>query len=205
MVSLEMFNRRDDYLFEGYADGRSSPLCACLNAGWRTGITGVTDEHGVDWGFPEGKGRTGLWVEEHSRAGVLAAMRARRFFATRTSGLRLDATVAPRGVPGSVRMGGVLPISRGMVRFTLDLACDASWTGRPLTVQVLRPGTDVPRVPTSLRSSRGTWCASMSFSTRRTGTGSCCGSATRHRPTPPRGRTATPATTSGSPTPAPGG
>jgi hypothetical protein len=146
MVSLEMFNRRDDYLFEGYADGRSSPLCACLNAGWRTGITGVTDEHGVDWGFPEGKGRTGLWVEEHSRAGVLAAMRARRFFATRSSGLRLDATAAPRGVPGPVRMGGVLPISRGMVRFTLDLACDASWTGRPLTVQVLRPGTDVPTV-----------------------------------------------------------
>lgn len=45
MVSLEMFNRRDDYLFEGYADGKSSPLVACLNAGWRTGITGVTDEH----------------------------------------------------------------------------------------------------------------------------------------------------------------
>ena len=69
MVSLEMFNRRDDYLFEGYADGRSSPLCACLDAGWRTGITGVTDEHGIDWGHPEGKGRTGLWVAEHSRAG----------------------------------------------------------------------------------------------------------------------------------------
>lgn len=43
-------------------------------------------------------------------------------------------------------MGGELPISRGMVRFTLDLACDASWTGRPLTVQALRPGTDVPTV-----------------------------------------------------------
>jgi len=69
MVSIEMFNRRDDFLFEGYADGRSSPLCACLDAGWRTGITGVTDEHGIDWGHPEGKGRTGLWVAEHSRAG----------------------------------------------------------------------------------------------------------------------------------------
>ena len=56
MVSLEMFNRRDDYLFEGYADGRSSPLCACLDAGWRTGITGVTDEHGTDWGIPGGQG-----------------------------------------------------------------------------------------------------------------------------------------------------
>ncbi len=97
MVSLEMFNRRDDYLFEGYADGRSSPLCACLNAGWRTGITGVTDEHGIDWGHPEGKGRTGLWVAEHTRAGVKEAMLARRFFATRTSGLRVDATAVGRG------------------------------------------------------------------------------------------------------------
>src|SRR5262245_25006258 len=106
IVSLEMFNRRDDYLFEGYADGRSSPLSACLDAGWRTGITGVTDEHGTDWGHPEGKGRTGLWVAEHSRAGVKAAMLARRFFATRTSGLRVDATAAPAGAEPSP-MGSV--------------------------------------------------------------------------------------------------
>lgn len=33
-----------------------------------------------------------------------------------------------------------------MVRFTLDLACDTSWKGRPLTVRALRPGTDVPTV-----------------------------------------------------------
>ena len=146
MVSLEMFNRRDDYLFEGWADGSSSPLCACLNAGWRTGITGVTDEHGVDWGHPEGKGRTGLWVADHTRAGVKAAMLARRFFATRTSGLRVDATAAVGGAP-AVPMGSVLPVSSGDVTFTLDLARDDSWLGRRLAVQVLRPGTDAPVVP----------------------------------------------------------
>ena len=145
MVSIEMFNRRDDFLFEGYADGRSSPLCACLNAGWRTGITGVTDEHGTDWGHPEGKGRTGLWVAEHSRAGVKAAMKARRFFATRTSGLRVDATAA--GPDGrKVPMGSVLRMAKGVVTFRLDLARDASWEGRPLALQVLRPGTDAPTV-----------------------------------------------------------
>ena len=145
VVSLEMFNRRDDYLFEGWSDGRSSPLVACLNAGWRTGITGVTDEHGVDWGHPEGKGRTGLWVEEHSRRGVKAAMRARRFFATRTSGLRVDATAAVTGGMPQ-RMGSVLPVTRGDVTIRLDLARDASWLGRDLAMQVLRPGTDVPTV-----------------------------------------------------------
>lgn len=147
MVSLEMFNRRDDYLFEGWADGKSSPLCVCLNAGWRTGLTGVTDEHGTDWGFPEGKGRAGLWVREHSRLGVHEAMLARRFFATRTSGLRVDAVAAARSERSHrVRMGGVLPISRSEVQFTLDLACDPSWQDRLLQVQVLRPATDVPAV-----------------------------------------------------------
>jgi hypothetical protein len=145
VVSLEMFNRGDDYLFEGYADGRTSPLNTCLNAGWRTGITGVTDEHGTDWGHPEGKGRTGLWVRDHSRAGVKRAMLQRRFFATRTSGLRVDAVATPRG-GRPVRMGGVLPMRRGVVQVQLDLARDRSWRGRPLTVQVLRPGTDVPEV-----------------------------------------------------------
>lgn len=147
MVSLEMFNRGDDYLFEGWADGRSSPLCACLNAGWRTGLSGVTDEHGTDWGFPEGKGRTGLWVRDHSRRGVREAMLARRFFATRTSGLRVDAVARPRGERfRPVRMGGVLPIRRRDVRFTLDLSRGRAWRGRDLQLQVLRPGTDAPEV-----------------------------------------------------------
>lgn len=145
VVSLEMFNRGDDYVFEGWADGKSSPLVSCLNAGWRTGITGVTDEHGTDWGFPEGKGRTGLWVEHHTRDGVKEAMRARRFFATRTSGLRVDATATPPGGRAR-RMGSELPLGSGAVRFRLDLARDAEWVGRPLTVQVLRPGPQAPTV-----------------------------------------------------------
>jgi len=145
VVSLEMFNRTDDYLFEGYADGRTSPLVACLNAGWRTGLSGVTDEHGTDWGHPEGKGRTGLWVADHTRAGVKAAMLSRRFFATRTSGLRVDATASVGGAP-AVPMGSELSMTSGKVTFTLDLARDDAWLGRPLQLQVLRPGTEVPEV-----------------------------------------------------------
>ena len=146
VVSLELFNRQDDYLFEGHADGRTSPLMACLGAGWRTGIAGVTDEHGTDWGFPEGKGRTGLWVKSHSRAGVKEAMRARRFFATRTSGLRVDAVAKSTTSGHSVRMGSPLRHDRGRVEIQLDLARDKAWQGRRLEVQVLRPGQGVPRV-----------------------------------------------------------
>ncbi|MGH3793333.1 MAG: CehA/McbA family metallohydrolase [Pseudonocardiaceae bacterium] len=140
MVSLEMFNRTDDYLFEGVAADATSPLVACLDAGWRPGLLGVTDEHGTDWGFPQGRGRGGLWVTEHSRAGVAEAMRARRFFATRIAGLRVDATA------GGARMGSVLRHRRGPVSFALDLDRGPSWHGRVLQVQVLRSGTRVPAV-----------------------------------------------------------
>jgi hypothetical protein len=141
MVSMEIFNRGDDYLFDGWGDGRTSPLNRCLNAGWRTGLTGVTDEHGTDWGFPEGKGRTGIWVTENTRAQIQAAMRARCFFATRVSGLRLDATA------NDVRMGGEIPLAAGDVRFRVDLDRGPDWAGKPLLIQVLRPGSTAPTVP----------------------------------------------------------
>ncbi|HEY2765924.1 MAG TPA: CehA/McbA family metallohydrolase [Pseudonocardiaceae bacterium] len=140
LVSLEMFNRTDDYLFEGVGAGAVSPLVACLASGWRPGLLGVTDEHGTDWGFPQGRGRAGLWVTRHSRAGVAEAMRARRFFATRIAGLRVDATA------GGARMGSVLQHRRGPVPFALDLDRGPSWAGRTLQVQVLRPDTPVPAI-----------------------------------------------------------
>ncbi len=156
VVSLEMFNRYDDYLFEGYADGRPSPLVGCLGAGWRTGLSGVTDEHGADWGNHADKGRTGLWVVENTRAGVVEALRARRFFATRTSGLRVDATAEVLGgTAGPVPMGGVLALDRGAVRFTVDVDRGAGWRGRPLLVQVLRPGAHVPEVAAVVETASG--------------------------------------------------
>lgn len=144
MVSMEIFNRRDDYLFEGWDSGKSSPLVACLGKGWQTGLTGVTDEHGTEWGYPEGKGRTGMWVSEHSRQGVREAMEARRFFATRSSGVRLDATMTLGG--RTHRMGQVAPTARGTATFAVDFAGGGEWAGRRLHVQVLRPGFRAPEV-----------------------------------------------------------
>ncbi|GID33201.1 CehA/McbA family metallohydrolase [Paractinoplanes brasiliensis] len=139
MVALEIFNNEDDYLFEGWPKF-SSPLVACLNAGWRSGLSGVADEHGFDWGHDEGKGRTGLWVTENSRAGVLSALKARRFFASRVSGLRLDATA------DGVRMGRRLPVAKRDVTFRVDLDRGPEYAGQPLHLQVLRPGPAAPEV-----------------------------------------------------------
>lgn len=136
IVSVEAFNKTDDYLFD---DPTSSPLVACLNAGWRVGLSGVSDEHGTDWGRPLGKGRTGLWLRELSREGVREALTARRFFATRERGLRLDASI------GGARMGTALAHRRGPVEVVVDLG-HAEWAGREVQVQVLRPGELIPQV-----------------------------------------------------------
>jgi hypothetical protein len=144
VVAIEMFNRREDYIYEGTEGIAQSPLNECLNAGWRVGISGVTDEHGTDWGTPLGKGRTGLWVAELSQAGVKEALANRRFFATRERGLRVDASA------NGTRMGGSLASVAGPVTFVLDVDGGTSWHGRELLVQVLRRGPKMPSVQATL-------------------------------------------------------
>ena len=146
IVSMEMFNRKEDYLFEGTEVGQPSPLVECLNAGWRVGLIGVTDEHGTVWGHDPAKGRAGIFVEELTRAGVRNSMLARRFFATNTEGLRVDASAANFGTP--VRMGSAQPSRPGRTRFEVDIDRGADWVGRTLLVQVLIPGAAGDLLPT---------------------------------------------------------
>ncbi len=138
VVAMEIFNRRDDYLFRGTDIGDQSPLNECLNAGWKVGLSGVTDEHGTAWGHETGKGRMGLWVSRPGRKAIRDALVARRFFATRLSGLRVDAAARSR------QMGQALTHRSGPVTFRLDIDRGTEWWGKPLSVQVLRPGTSMP-------------------------------------------------------------
>jgi hypothetical protein len=138
LVGLEMFNKTDDYLFAGVPAGRESPLVHCLRRGWRPGLLGVSDEHGDDWGTPEGKGRTGLYVDALTRSAVWEALLARRGFASRVKGLRLAVTA------GGVPMGGTVRHRRGPLTFAVDVDLGPSSLREQLSVQVLRPG---PRVP----------------------------------------------------------
>ena len=54
-VSLELFNRTEDYLFEGTDAGNDSPLTECLAQGWTPGLLGVTDHHGNALGGARGQ------------------------------------------------------------------------------------------------------------------------------------------------------
>jgi len=138
LVSVEMFNKVDDYLFAGTDEGEDSPLTACLAAGWRPALTGVSDEHGDDWGVPVGKGRSGLYVSELTGAGVREALLARRAFASRVKGLRLAARLD--GVP----MGGAVPRRRGQMTVEVDLDLGPESWGSRLSVQVLVPASGSP-------------------------------------------------------------
>ncbi|MDQ1710363.1 MAG: hypothetical protein QOG49_1748, partial [Frankiaceae bacterium] len=128
MVALELFNRTFDFLFEGVRDGLSSPVVACLDAGWRPGFVGASDEHGRNYGLA-GRGRTGLWVRELSRAGVRESLMNRATFATREAALRLDATL------DGVRMGGVVTPAAGH-QLRVDIA-DPQYDGQPVDLQVI--------------------------------------------------------------------
>jgi len=133
LVSLEVFNRGEDYLFESTETGELSPVVEALDAGWRVGLIGVSDNHGTNWGQDAGRGRAGLWVTSLSRNGVRDAMLARRAFATVVAGLRLDAAA------NGVRMGGVVP-AHNPLRIVLDID-GPGLRGKPLSVQLLRPGS----------------------------------------------------------------
>lgn len=144
VVGLEMFNKLDDYLLEGIDLGQPSPLVHCLGRGWTPGLIGVSDEHGDDWGVPEGKGRTGLWVKELTAGGVWEALTRRACFATREKGMRLAVVV--RCGTRVVEMGGVASDCTGPAEMHVDIELGRRWADKELTLEVLSPGPLVPSV-----------------------------------------------------------
>lgn len=126
-----------DYFWYGRDRGLPQPFNACLNAGWRVGFTGVSDEHSGTYG-QTGKGRGGLYLDRMTREGVRHAIMSRRSFGTREAGLRLDATA--NGVP----MGSHLAPTSKPVTIKLDIDRGPAWVGKKLYVQIIGPGRNDP-------------------------------------------------------------
>lgn len=140
VVALEMFNKRLDYLYSGVDLGGRSPLVVALDAGWRPGLTGVSDHHGREWGRDTTTGRTGVYVRDLTRDAVREALLARRSFATRERGMRLDARLE------GARMGSPVRVTPGRAPLVLEVDVDRgeSWWGRDLSLQVLVTGDRMP-------------------------------------------------------------
>jgi len=83
---------------------------------------------------------------------VLEALAARRFFASRVKGLRVDAALTSlAGAGGSrARMGTAVAHPGGPVRIEVDLDRGEAWRGRRLIIQVLRPGERLPTLAATL-------------------------------------------------------
>lgn len=142
IVSFEAFNSisdEPDFFWYGADKGLPNPFNACLNAGWRVGFTGVSDEHSGVFG-EAGKARGGLWVDAVTREGVRRAIESRRSFATLEPGLRLDATA--NGVPMGSRVGAAGTGEQVVVALDIDRGPD--WVGKTVWVEVIGPGSDGP-------------------------------------------------------------
>jgi hypothetical protein len=140
VVSCEALNADRDFFWFGldYDPPRPNPLNACLNAGWKVGFTGVSDEHSTEYGKPE-MARGGLWLPALTREAVRAALESRRSFATWQQGLRLDAMA--NGAP----MGADLVHTSGPISVLLDVDGGAAWPAQKrLIVEVIRPGANAP-------------------------------------------------------------
>ena len=160
LVSLEVFNRDEDYLFEGVDAGLASPLVECLDAGWTPGLLGVSDHHDTSWGSTEGDGRAGLFLPRLTRAAVADGLRSRLFSATREPGLRL-AALAGAGTGAAVPMGSAVDHASGPLPLLVDVdrlpgpdadptTRDGGLRGRDLLLQVLGSGRPLPRVLATL-------------------------------------------------------
>jgi hypothetical protein len=139
---FEAFNtggyNNPDFFWFGADKGMPNPFNACLNAGWRVGFTGVSDEHSGVYRSHTGIGRGGLWLSSLERDPVRAALLARRGFATLEDNLRLDATT--NGHP----MGSALAHGSGPVTIELDIDNGPAWVGKSLVVEVVGPGSNAP-------------------------------------------------------------
>jgi hypothetical protein len=93
-------------------------------------------------------------VDGCTRQGVLEALAARRFFASRIKGLRVDAalTSTPGGSSSPARMGTALAHAGGRALVQIDLDRGEAWWGRPLSVQVLRPGRPMPTLAATVEA-----------------------------------------------------
>ena len=92
MDMLEVYNWGDDIGDGAWETWSLDSYVRCLDAGWHVMPTAVSDAHYVDWDTTTApyEFRSVLLAPKLTRAGLFAAMRARRGYATMDKNLRID-------------------------------------------------------------------------------------------------------------------
>jgi hypothetical protein len=119
MVGIETWNGNDNldvYYYAGSWDNSYSYWDVGNRKGWVLGAEGGQDNHSADWGTMNSY-RTAVLAQDLTREQIIAAYKARRFYATEDSDLVLDLRCA--GYP----MGSRLPGAPRQFKVT---ACDRS-------------------------------------------------------------------------------
>jgi len=122
MVGIETWNGNsnfDKYYYSGSWDSSYSYWDAGNQKGWYLGAEGAQDNHDADWGTMNSY-RTAVLAPRLTRDHILAAYRARRFYATEDANLVLDLRCA--GYPMGSRLTGA---SRQFTVSACDLSGDA--------------------------------------------------------------------------------
>ena len=103
-----------------------------LRAGLKLGLVGVSDDHHTDQPpLLMGTGLTGCPADSLTRANILAALRARRCWAT--SGERITMDLSTKGVG----MGGEVTATIGE---SVPVTFEARWASAPIRLEILRNG-----------------------------------------------------------------
>ena len=142
LVGVEVCSSWDAYLLE------SDCVPRALRAGNRLAFVGSSDTHRLVPGL--GGALTGVWAEELSREAILAAIRARRCFATNGERLLLDVRVSGSPMGAETAGNGAVPVHcrvaapRPIESLTLFRDGQSVATSNPATNEVVWEIEDTP-------------------------------------------------------------
>lgn len=80
VVGIEMYGKSGDYYDTDHGAPAGGWLAHALDKGWHVAPVGAEDEHGTSWAQPN-RAKTVILAVQNTRAGLRAALAARRFYA----------------------------------------------------------------------------------------------------------------------------
>ena len=110
IVGMELWNKNDPfavyYYNEGYDsnDNHKGYFDEALARGWKIGAAGAHDDHTATWGTANDF-RLAILAQRLTRADLLTAMQARRFFSTLDKNIALSFTIAGEEMGSTVSSG----------------------------------------------------------------------------------------------------